>query len=246
MTHAKIKPSRILRNFLRKNMTDPNSGRSSYWIYDDYPLSEDKGFPLISITTISESSNPMGLYDDTQYGTVTLQVDVLSKNDEIHTITTTDESIGDVSSGVNSNRLTFEYVPYSVTNVKHDGTGFGTVTAKNTNSDFTSPASLTAGIIEWSKSTGDLNMSSADVTSYDGESITSTSVLKASNLFLSTYLGVEVYKLIKNNWRTDTTLNGLFNPRFLNQSPLPFEESLGCFRYVLEIQFNVINPHEGV
>ena len=234
---------------MRKNLTDPNSGRSGYWIFDDYPLSEPLGedeFPRISITSINESSNPMGIFDDTQYADVTFQIDIISRNDQVFTVTTTDEAIGTVSSTINSNRLTFTTSPYTVTNIKHNTTSFGTVTSKKTNSDFTSPASLTGNIIEWSKSTGDLNMSSADVSSYNTQSLTSTSVIKLSNLFLCSYLAREIYKLIKNNWRTDTSLNGLFNPLLINSSPFPFDEDLSVFRHVMEYNFKIINPHEGI
>jgi len=91
-----------------------------------------------------------------------------------------------------------------------------------------------------------LNMSSADVSSYNTQSLTSTSVIKLSNLFLCSYLAREIYKLIKNNWRTDTSLNGLFNPLLINSSPFPFDEDLSVFRHVMEYNFKIINPHEGI
>jgi len=208
-------------------------------------LGEDE-FPRVSITTINESSTPMGIFDDTQYANVTFQIDIISRNDQVFTVTTTDEALGTVSSSINSNRLTFTTSPYTVTNIKHTTTAYGTVTSKTTNSDFTSPASLSADVIEWSKSTGDLNLNAADVSADNGEALTSTSVIKLSNLFLCSYLAREIYKLIKNNWRTDSTLNGLFNPLLINSSPFPFDEDLSVFRHVMEYSFKCINPHEGI
>jgi len=246
MTKAKIEPDRIITNFLRANLSDPNSSRSGQWIYPDFPRVEslgDASFPRIGITILSESSNMMGIYDDNQYEKLIVQIDIVAKKGNGHSVTTTDEAMGTMSSGVNSNRMTFEYVPNSVTNVKHTITSFGTVTGVATNSAFTTPS---AGIVEWSISTGDLNFAAADIVSYDTEAITSTSITYLEGKKLCQYLAREIIKVFRTQWRTDTTINGLRHPTKINNIPIPFDEDLGLFRQTLEYEFDAFNIGEGL
>lgn len=81
-----------------------------------------------------------------------------------------------VHSGVNNagGRMTLQFIPItgSSLSIYHNGTAFSTVTERATDSNFTTPASLAAGTIEWSLATGNLNFASADVTSYNGYVIT--------------------------------------------------------------------------
>ena len=252
MTQIKIEPDRILTNFLRNNITDINSTRSAAgnpFIFPDYPRINnigDSDWPRIGITLLSESSEPMGLFDDTQWELITVQIDIMTKKGVGFSVTTTDEALGTISSTVNSDRLTYEYIPNTVTNIKHDGTGFGTVTAQDTDGDFTTPASLSAGTVEWSRSTGNLNFSAADVTSYDGEAVTSTSVTYLEGKKCVQYLAREVVKALRNYWRTDTTFKGLFYPIKINNIPQALDEDLGIYRQTLEYSFRALNAGEGL
>jgi hypothetical protein len=151
-----------------------------------------------------------------------------------------------MASTVNSDRFTFDHIPTAVTNVKHNGTSFGTITRKTTDALFTAPASLTAGTVEYSASTGNLNFSSADVTSYDGQAIVSTYTVYLEGEKQVAYLAREVIKEIRTGWRTDTTIKGLFYPVLISANPLNIDEDLGIYRYVVEYQFNAFNLGEGL
>lgn len=248
MTKVKIEPDRILTNFLRANLTDINSSRSGQWIYPDFPRIQDLGnnsFPRIGITILDEFSAMMGLSDFTQFHTITFQIDVVAKKDEVYTLTVTDEAMGTVSSTFNSNRLTYDYVPSTVTNIKHDGTEYGTVTMKNTNGDFSTPAGMAGDLIEWSFSTGDLNLNSIDVTADDGEAITSTYTVALEGKKAVQHLARRVWKQIRNNPR-DLDLNGLFAPSLISINPIPLDEELGIYRQTLEVRFNAFNIGEGL
>ena len=174
---VKITADRVLTNFLRNRLTDINPSRSGYWVFPDFPRIKDLGdasFPRIGITILTDNSNPMGIFDDTQYHAISVQIDCVTKKDLGFTKTVTDEALGTMSSSVNSSRMTYTYIPTAVTNIKHGGVAYGTVTLKNTDADFTAPAGLAAGTVEVSKSTGNLNFSSADGGAHDGQAITST------------------------------------------------------------------------
>ncbi len=249
MTKAKIEPDRIITNFLRNNLTDPNGSRSGQWIYPDFPRVQglgDNSFPRIGITLLSESSEYMGINDDAQFETIIVQIDVFAKKGNGQSVTISDEAIGTVSSSFNSNRLTYEYVPSSVTNIKHNAVSYGTVTKQNTNTDFSTPAGMSGDVIEWAESTGDLNLNATDVTADDGEAITSTSVIYLEGKKMCQYLAREIVKAFRGSWRTDTTLNGLFYPIKVNNFPQPLDEELGVFRQTLEYQFRAFNAGEGL
>lgn len=244
MTKIKIQPDMIMCNFLRATVTDVNESRSGNWIFPDFPLIAslgDASYPRIGVTILSESGEHLGLQDTAQWETVTFQIDVVTKKDLIVTATTTDEAMGTVASTSNSNRMTFTSVPTTITNIKHAGTAYTTVTAKDTNSAFTTPASLAAGTIEWSKSTGDLNFSSSDITSHDTQAITSTSVVKLEGKKCVQHVARDVVKQIKNSWRTAATFTGLEYPVKIANNPQPLDEDLGIYRQTLEYQCNGIN-----
>ncbi len=243
---VKLEADRILTNFLRSKLADPNSSRVGQMIYPDFPRVVDLGdasFPRIGITLLSENSDSLGIFDDNQYETINVQIDIVTKKGLKFDVTTTDESLGTMTSSVNSDRLSYEYVPNSITNIKHDGTGFGTVTQVATDSLFTSPS---AGTVEWSYSTGRLNFSAADVASYDTEAITSTSINVLEGKKLCQYLAREVVKAIRSNWRDDSQFQGLFYPIKINNFPIPFDEDLGIFRQTVEYQFRAFNIGEGI
>lgn len=242
-----IEPDKIMTNFLRAKLTDVNGSRSGQWIFPDFPRYEDLGdnsFPRIGITIINSSSTSMGIFDDTQWENITLQIDIFAKKEKIYSVTKTDESLGVIS---NSPRLTYKYIPTSITNIKHNGTAFsGSITRKTTNSVFTTPSSLSAGDVEYSASTGDLNFSSSDLISYSGQTITSTYIIKLEGKAVCQYLAREVIKAVRGSWRTDSTFNGLFYPVLLNNVPIPFDEEFGVFRQTVEYKLNAINLGEGL
>ena len=251
MTKVKIEPARIITNFLRSTLTDINSNRgaSDNWIYDDFPLVRslgDASFPRVGITLITENSEALGMYDDNQWETLNFQIDVVTKRGLIFNHTTTDEALGTIASNSNSNRMVFDEVPNTITNIKHDGTAFGTITKKDTDDDFTTPGSLAAGTVEWSASTGNLNFSAADITSYNGQAITSTSVVVFSNTKCCQYIARDIVKQFRNNWRSNTNFKGLTYPKKISNNPQPLDEDLGIFRQTLEYQCNGINMGEGI
>jgi len=249
MTKAKREPNRIVCNFLRSLMTDVNSSRSGQWIFPDFPRAESLGdaqFPRIGITLLSDTAERMGISDDTHHHIVLMQIDCIAKKDQLHTLTVTDEALGTMASDSNSDRMVYDFVPKTVTNIKHNTVAYGTVNAKNTDSAFTAPGSLSADTVEYSISTGNVNFSSADVSGDDGEAITSTYDVALEGEKLSKYLARQVIKTIRNNWRTDSTFNGLFNPIIISNSTVPLDQELGIFRQTVELQCRIYNIGEGL
>jgi len=245
-------PDRIIVNFLRNTVTDINATRlaaGGQWIFPDFPRIGDLGdssFPRIGVTIIDENSSSMGIFDDTQFETLIFQIDIVTKKGLKYDVTTTDEALGTMSSSVNSNRLVYTNIPNTITNIKHAGSAFGTVTQVATDSLFTAPASLTAGTVQWSYSTGNLNFSAADVASYDTQAITSTSVNVVEGKKAAQYLARQVIKAIRSGWRTNTTLTGLFYPLKIANNPIPYDEEYGIFRQTIEYQFRAFNAGEGI
>ncbi len=246
MTQAKIEPKRILVNFLRSNLTDINASRSGNWIYPDFPRVASLGdaqFPRVGIIPLTESANPQGIFDDNQRHTVVLQIDVVTKKDLVNTLTVTTEEFGNMNSAANTNRFTYDFVPTAVTNIRHATVEYPTVTQVATNADFTAP--LPSGTVEYSFSTGDLNFSPTDVTGDDGELIDSTYTVALEGEKAVMHLAREIWKEIRNNWRTDSTMNGMFYPVLIANAPVPLDEDLGIYRQTLEIQFTIFNIGEG-
>jgi hypothetical protein len=188
----------------------------------------------------------MGLFDDTQYETVNFQIDVVTKKDQLHTLTITDEALGTMASNSNSDRMTFDFVPASVTNIQHDGVSYGIVTRVNTDADFTTPASLATDTVEYSASTGNLNFSAGDISGDVGEAITSTYTVALEGKKAAQHIARNIVKEIRANWRTDTTISGLFYPNKISNNPIPIDEDLGLFRQTLEYQFNAYNLGEDI
>ncbi|OGC68311.1 hypothetical protein A2415_04480 [candidate division WWE3 bacterium RIFOXYC1_FULL_39_7] len=248
MTLVKVEPERVLVNFLRTQITDPNSSRSGQWIYEDFPRVEDLGnasFPRIGVTALTESGQRMGIFDDNSLDTVSFQIDVVAKKDRLYSITVTAEALGTMVSTVNSNRFTYDFVPTTITNVQHGGVSYGTVSFVNTDANFTTPADLAAGTVEVSRSTGNLNFSSVDVAAHDTQAITSTYIYPLEGKKCAQKIAREIIKDIKNNWRTGFS-DSLFNPKKIGGNPLPFDEDLGIYRYTLEYQFQTFNAGEGL
>ena len=239
-------PDRIIVNFLRANLTDPNTGSraGTQWIYPDFPRTQDltrNSFPRIGITILSESSEYLGMSDNDRWDTINAQIDILTKKGLNLSVTTTDEAMGVIA---NDARLDYATIPNTVTNIKHNTTAFGTVTMKNTDDDFTAPGSLAAGTVEWSYATGNLNFSSADLASYSGQAITSTSVVALEGKKLVQYLARQVVSAFRTGWRTDTNLDYMKYPVKMSNQPVPFEEDAGIFRQMIEYRFNAVNAGE--
>ena len=249
MTKVKIRADRIFTNFLRTNLTDINGSRSGQWIFPDFPRVQDLGdasYPRVGITIISDDSEMMGISDDNQTHDVVLQLDVVTKKDLRFTRTVTDEALGTMSASVNSNRFTFDYPPNSVTNIKHAGTPYGTVNIKNTDADFTAPGSLSAGTVEVSYATGNVNFSATDVSNHNGEAITTTYTVTLEGKKSVEHIAQDIIKLIRTNWRSDSELIGIYNLKLLNSFNVPLDEELGLFRHTVEYQVSMFNVGEGL
>ena len=78
----------IIRDFLRNNLTDPNTDRESNWIYDDYPRQDltSISYPRISVIELDEIGQPLGLNGTTFWVTFIFQIDVWVKEDTGYTI----------------------------------------------------------------------------------------------------------------------------------------------------------------
>lgn len=249
MTLAKIEPNAIVVNFLRQNLTDINGSRSGNWIYGDPPRTRDLGdasYPRVGVIMLNDSAESLGIYENDKRHIVTMQIDCVTKKDLMLSLAVTNEAIGTVAASVNTDRLTYDYVPTSITSLNHDGTPYGTVNFVNTNSNFTTPGSLAADTIEVSRSTGDLNFNSTDAAGDVGEAITSTYARAMEGEDAVKYLARQIWLLIKNNWRTNSDLNGLFYPELISFNRVPLEEDFGIYRYTLEIQWNIYNVGEGL
>lgn len=244
-----IEPDRILTNFLRQYMVDVNASRSGEWIFPDFPRVRDLGdasYPRIGITILTESSDPMAMFDDTQWALLNFQIDVVTKKDLVFTQTVTGEAVGTMSASANSDRLVLLNPPNdSSLTVYHAGTPFGTITKVALDSDFTTPSSLPAGEVEYSLGTGNLNFSGTDVTTYDGEAITADYTFGLEGKKCCQYLARRVKDVIIDNFRTSVNNGELFYPRFLRNEPVPFEEDNGLFRQLIEVRFTQINPGRG-
>lgn len=249
MTKTKIEIDRIFTNFLRTNLTDINSSRSGQWIYPDFPRVKDLGdtsFPRVGITIINEESNPMGVYDDNQLYNVTVQFDVVTKKDLVNTLTVTSESSGSMSATINSDRLSMNYLPYTITNIKHNTTAFSTTSIVATDSIFTSPPLLGSGTVEVSFSTGNMNFDSTDITSYDGQDIETSYTVKLEGKRAVQHIARDIIKQIRTKWRTDTTFGNMFDPILINNTPMPLDENLGIFRQTVEYKIKKFNVGEGL
>lgn len=249
MTKIKIEPDKIFVNFLRQNLTDINSSRTTNWIYPDFPRIQDLGngsFPRIGVTILSENASWLGVYDDNTRHTVALQIDVITKKEQNYTLTVTDESSGSVSSTINSNRLSFEFIPNTVTNIKHDGSAYSTVTSVAANENFSTPSTMGSGTVEYARSTGELNLNSADVSSHDGQDLTVSYTVNLEGKKACQHLARQIWKKIRTLWRTDLTPRGLYYPNLIANEPVPLDEELGIYRQMIEIEVQQYNIGEGL
>jgi len=239
MTKTKIEVDRILSNFLRTNLTDINASRSGNWIYPDFPRVDSLGdnqFPRVGIIVLSETATRSGAYDDNQRHSVILQVDVIAKKDVINTLTVTAEALGTIAATSNADRMTFDFIPTAITNIKHTSTAYGTVTKKNTVADFTSPDTDT---VEWAESTGDIHFSAGDLSGDVGEAIVSTYTVALEGEKAVQHLAREIWKEINSLWRSDTDFQNIHDVKLLGNNPNPIDEDLGIFRQTLEIQIEM-------
>jgi len=238
---ARLEPDRIICNFLRNTVTDVNASRSGQWIYPDFPRVdslENTSFPRMGVTVLTENGERMGIFDDYTKSSISFQVDIVAKKDQVYTLTVTDEAVGNIATG-----LSLNYVPGAITNIKHDAVAFGTVTAVNTDADFTSPS---AGTVQWSKSTGNLNFATADISSYSGQAITSTYTYGLEGKKAVQYIARDVIEQFRTGWRTNTTLGNMFNPDLIAANTLPFDEEFGIFRYTIEYSIKTYNAGEKI
>ena len=130
--------------------------------------------------------------------------------------------------------------------IKHAAVAYGTVTQKATNELFTTPGSMAGDVIEWAYSTGELNLNATDVAADDGEALTSTYVVKMDGKKACQHLARQIWKEIRQNWRTDMQPRGLLYPVLISNNPIPIDESLGVFRQTIEVQFSIYNIGEGL
>lgn len=246
---TRLEPEKELRNFLRANLTDFNSSArgSAQWVYSDWPHKtlSATSYPRVVVSKIDESGDIIGLAENNTWDEVVLQVDVLVHRDTgVLSNTHTDESVGTIS---NSPRISFDYEASTVTNIKHDGSAFGTVTMKVNNGDFTAAASLTADNVEWSLSSGDLNFSSTDLTNLSGETITATYVEKLEGEELAKRIGREIVEKIRTLWRTDTTIGKLIIPSKISGPKVAeFNDDRLYHRVMIEYSFRRFNTGEEV
>lgn len=79
-----------IRNFLRSNLTDPQTPVRTNWIYDDYPREDlsSSSYPRISIIETNESAVPLGFRSDNHWTIMDFQIDVIVKDDSYYTIST--------------------------------------------------------------------------------------------------------------------------------------------------------------
>jgi len=248
-----LEPEAQIRNFLRSQLTDYNSAErvgGAQWIYDDWPndrLSANS-FPRIVVRKMSEAGKMIGISDNETWDEIIVQIDVLvhgqlgdPTDPGVLTITHTDEAVGDIA---NSPRISFDRIAHEVTNVKHDGSAFGTVTGRINDSDFTS---ATPGAVEWSKSTGNLAFAAADLTTYAGEAITSTYSEKLQGEQLAKRIGREVAVAIRDQWRQDEFLDGLAIPDKMDgPKVVEFGIPEGWHRVMLEYRWRRLNTGEEV
>lgn len=233
---ANQEPERYLVNFLREQLTDLNSSRSGQWIFEDFPIVSlsNSSYPRISVSKISESGTPLGIYDDNTYDSFVFQIDVFVKKDIVYTLAVTSETVGLIATG-----LSLDYVPTTVTSIEHDSTPFATVIFVNTDADFSTPLPNT---VQVSRSSGNLNFNSADITTYAGETITATYDVSLSNDKAAKWIAREVVDTMRREWRSNQLVLGrLFYPRVTQNINQPFDEVRRSFRRTITCEWNLLN-----
>ena len=243
---TRLEPEAALRNFLRYRLTDYNSGNrgGSQWVFDDWPRDDlsPESFPRVVVLKLGEGGRLIGLSDNDTFDELLFEIDVLVHRDlGVLTISHSNESLGVIS---NSPRLSFDYLAQSVSSIKHDGTAFSTLTPVVNDSDFSSPS---AGTVEWSRSTGNLNFSSSDLSSYAGETITASYSELLEGDQLAKRVGRDIVVAIRSYWRIDSLLDGLFYPEKISgPRVVEFGVPEGWHRVIVEYRFRRLNTGEEV
>lgn len=246
---TRLEPEQAMRNFLRFHLTDHNVANRAgkQYVFDDWPRSnlDPSSFPRVVVTKIGESGPLIGIGDDDTWDDVTFQIDVLiHRKTGVIDISHVAESVGVIS---NDPTLSLDFLPSTVTSIEHDATGFGTVTLVVNDSDFTSPASLSAGTVEVSRSSGNLNFSSADLVSFAGETITSTYTESIEGEIAAKRISRDVIVAIRNNWRQDARLDELKIPEKIGGPTIAeFDRERGWHRAFVEYKFKRFNSGEEV
>lgn len=239
---AKIEPHKRVVGLLLNKLTDLNSANrtGSKFVVPgfpmDYPTLKSE-CPKISVSLISNSGSLSGVGETDTWDGAVVQIDVWTKRGQVLTKTVTGESLGTIS---NSPRLSFDYLPNTVSNLYHAGSGFsGSGTEVDHDDDFTNPGT---GTFQYAFATQNVNFNTSDLTTYSGEAITADYAVKLSGEALADYYARNVIEVIKSNWKTDeTTANILVDPEILSNDLIPFDEEFGMFRRSITIRFKGLN-----
>jgi len=141
--------------------------------------------------------------------------------------------------GVISQNLSLDYVPAQITSIEHDGASFATVEFVATDNDFT--ASL-PGRVEVSRSSGNLNFNTADLTTYSGQTITATYNVLLSNDKAAKWIARDAVNSMRTQWRTNRdVLGGLFYPQITQNINQPFDEVRRSFRRTITCEWGIID-----
>lgn len=233
---ANIEPERRLVNFLRNQLIDLNTSRTGQWIYEDFPITtlSDDSYPRVTVTKITESGEPLGIFIDDTFDNILFQIDVFVKKDIVYSYTVSNESVGEIS-----NDLSLDYVPTTVTAIAHDAVAFATVTFVATDDDFTTPLPNT---VQVSRSSGNLRFNSTDLTTYAGETITASYVVKLSNDNAAKWIARDIVNNMRQEWRSNRGVLGqMFYPIVQQNFNNGFDESRRSFRRTITCEWNVIN-----
>lgn len=240
-----IQPVDKIVAYLRTVLTDYNStarsaaGLSSNWIYPDRPLvknmlGEKNNFPRIGIWTLPESTLEKLAMDDTEnYDLMRFQGEVVTvKKLVCTTVSTTDESHV-FSTGTNDYLLSNAPVTH-ITSVT--GTLSGSPYTFGLDVDYSlvdSDDDMHSDTIRW------LDHDKPD----NGTTFYVDYERNEHGWELAHHIVRDIKKALRENWETNTLLEGLYNPRFMMQ-PVDIDEDIGIFRYQIEIQFEGINLGE--
>lgn len=84
MTDFIMEPDNRIVRFLRYLLPDYNvDGRTGQWIFPSFPRefkSSVENYPLVTVTLLNESGDPMGIGDPDTYDNVTVQIDIFVKD----------------------------------------------------------------------------------------------------------------------------------------------------------------------
>lgn len=83
-----------------------------------------------------------------------------------------------------------------------------------------------------------------DIIAYKDQLCTNAGSDKIQGMDVAQLLARSVRTAIKNNWRAELMSYALFNPTYLNNIPLPFDEGNNLFRRIITISFDALNIGE--